>query len=221
MNNNSFNPMSKIFKHLAISILFMFIGFMFGKMFLPVEFVYIANKIILIFSVFLLILAIFSKKQIIPRSFPMIFVYIFTFIDGVIMYPILNYYLLDLGTEFFIGILLSTTLLFTVLSMISSKSNAGHFLPMGKILFVGLIVSLLLTIFNIFIGSNIISMGLSILGLVVFSGYVLYDVSLINYEIMYGNLNTTNDLSIHVLNLYLDFINILLDMLNIASKIND
>ena len=79
----------------------------------------------------------------------------------------------------------------------------------------------LLTIFNIFIGSNIISIGLSILGLVVFSGYVLYDVSLIKYEIMYGNLNTTNDLSIHVLNLYIDFINILLDMLNIASKIND
>jgi FtsH-binding integral membrane protein len=58
---------------------------------------------------------------------------------------------------------------------------------------------------------------LSIVGVVIFSGYVLYDISLIKYEIQNGELKEKNDLSIHVLNLYLDFINLLLDILNIFS----
>ena len=37
--------MSLIFKYLAVSILFMFIGFMFGQIFIPVSFVYYANMI--------------------------------------------------------------------------------------------------------------------------------------------------------------------------------
>ncbi len=216
-----FNPMSRIFKHLAISILFMFIGFMIGQMFVPVEFVYMANKFMMIFSVILLVVAILSRKSIIPRRFPMIFVYIFTFIDGVLMYPILRYYLMDLGTGFFIGILLSASLLFAILAMISNKADAGYYLPMGRVLFIGLIVSLLLTIFNMFIGSSTISIIISIVGLIIFSGYVLYDISLIKYDLYSGNLNTTSDLSIHVLNLYIDFINILIDMLNIASRLDD
>ena len=41
------------------------------------------------------------------------------------------------------------------------------------------------------------------------------------YEIENGYINNKNDLSIHILNLYLDFINILLDLLNLASFFDD
>ena len=215
------NPMSEIFKYLAISILFMFIGFIFGQMFVPISFAYYANKIFILLVIGLLIMSIFSRKNIIPRSFSMNFVYMFTFIDGIIIYPLLQYYLQDLGKDVFISILVATIVLFTVLAKLASRKDAGHYLGLGNILFAGLIGILIASIINIFIGGNALSIVVSIIGVVIFSGYVLYDISLIKYEIENGDIKEKNDLSIHVLNLYLDFINLLLDLLNISSILND
>lgn len=215
------NPMSEIFKYLAISILFMFIGFIFGQMFVPISFAYYANKIFILLVIGLLIMSIFSRKNIIPRSFSMNFVYIFTFIDGIIIYPLLQYYLQDLGKDVFISILVATIVLFTVLAKLASRKDAGYYLGLGNILFAGLIGILIASIINIFIGGNALSIVVSIIGVVIFSGYVLYDISLIKYEIENGDIKEKNDLSIHVLNLYLDFINLLLDLLNISSILND
>lgn len=215
------NPMSEIFKYLAISILFMFIGFIFGQMFVPISFAYYANKIFILLVIGLLIMSIFSRKNIIPRSFSMNFVYMFTFIDGIIIYPLLQYYLQDLGKDVFISILVATIVLFTVLANLASRKDAGYYLGLGNILFAGLIGILIASIINIFIGGNALSIVVSIIGVVIFSGYVLYDISLIKYEIENGDIKEKNDLSIHVLNLYLDFINLLLDLLNISSILND
>ncbi|QJA08935.1 hypothetical protein HF520_08225 [Romboutsia sp. CE17] len=215
------NPMSEIFKYLAISILFMFIGFIFGQMFVPISFAYYANKIFILLVIGLLIMSIFSRKNIIPRSFSMNFVYMFTFIDGIIIYPLLQYYLQDLGKDVFISILVATIVLFTVLAKLASRKDAGYYLGLGNILFAGLIGILIASIINIFIGGNALSIVVSIIGVVIFSGYVLYDISLIKYEIENGDIKEKNDLSIHVLNLYLDFINLLLDLLNISSILND
>ena len=215
------NPMSEIFKYLAISILFMFIGFIFGQMFVPISFAYYANKIFIFLIIVLLIMSIFSRKNIIPRSFSMNFVYMFTFIDGIIIYPLLQYYLQDLGKDVFISILVATIVLFTVLAKLASRKDAGYYLGLGNILFAGLIGILIASIINIFIGGNALSIVVSIIGVVIFSGYVLYDISLIKYEIENGDIKEKNDLSIHVLNLYLDFINLLLDLLNISSILND
>ncbi|MGX4598531.1 Bax inhibitor-1/YccA family protein [Faecalimicrobium sp. JNUCC 81] len=221
MNKKIVNPMAEIFRCLAISVLFMFIGFLVGPRILPPTAVYYANKIVMFLMIGLLILALFSRKSIIPRSFSMNFVYVFTFIDGIIMYPLLQYYLQDLGSDLVITILIGTIVLFGVLSLISYKREAGHYLGMGKILLSGLIALIILSIVNMFIGGATFNIGISIIGVIIFSGYVLYDISLIKYEIESGALQERNDLSIHVLNLYLDFINILLDLLGIASSLDD
>ena len=205
------NPMSEIFKYLAISILFMFIGFIFGQMFVPISFAYYANKIFILLVIGLLIMSIFSRKNIIPRSFSM----------NIIIYPLLQYYLQDLGKDVFISILVATIVLFTVLAKLASRKDAGYYLGLGNILFAGLIGILIASIINIFIGGNALSIVVSIIGVVIFSGYVLYDISLIKYEIENGDIKEKNDLSIHALNLYLDFINLLLDLLNISSILND
>lgn len=221
MSKKVVNPMAEIFRCLAVSVLFMFIGFLVGPRILPPTVVYYANRIVLFFMIGLLILALCSRKSIIPRSFSMNFVYAFTFIDGILLYPLLQYYLQDLGSDLVITILIGTIALFGVLSLISSKKEAGHYFGMGKILLSGLITLLVLSIVNIFIGGATLNIGISLIGVVIFSGYVLYDISLIKYEIESGALQERNDLSIHVLNLYLDFINILLDLLNIGSSLND
>lgn len=221
MNKKIENPMSAIFKYLAISILFMFIGFIFGQMFIPMSFIRYANMIFIVLIIGLLIMSLLSRKNKIPRSFSMNFVYIFTFIDGILTYPLLQYYLKDLGKGVFISILVATIVLFAILAKLSSKKEAGHYLKLGSILFIGLISILIASIINIFIGGAIFSLSISILGVIVFSGYVFYDISLIKYEIENGGIREKNDLSRYVLNLYLDFINILLDLLNIASILDD
>ena len=221
MLRKMYNPMSQVFKYLSISIVFMFIGYLFGLIFLPPSFIYMANKIIAVLMVGLIIMALFSKKSIIPRRFSMNFVYLFTFIDGILMSPVISYYVGDIGSEMVINVLLATAIIFGGLAFVANRSESGRFLRWGPILFISLIALLIISIINIFIGGTVFNIIISIVGIVIFSGYILYDVSLIKSEIEYGGINDRNDLSIHVLNLYLDFINIFIDLLRLVKELND
>lgn len=221
MRKRVINPMADVFKYLAISILFMFIGFGFGVAFVPKEVAYYGNFIIMLLILMTLIMAIFSRKSIIPRSFSMNFVYLFTFIDGILMYPVLQLYLQNLGVNVVINVLLTTIILFGVLSYVSNKKEPGHYLGWGQTLFIFLIVTIISFIINIFIGSSAASIFISMFSIVVFSGYILYDISAIKDDISRGYITDKNDLSVHVLDLYLDFINIFLDLLNILWELKD
>ena len=208
------NPMEAVFKYLSISIVFMFVGFLFGKLFVPASLVYAANIFVGVLIVGLLLFSLLSRKNVIPRSFSMNFVYLFTFVDGILMYPILTYYLYDLGTTLFMNVVLGTCVLFALLALISHRKPAGHYVGLGSTLFV-------MSVVNIFIQGTVFNIAVSALGIIIFSAYILYDVSLLKYDIESGGVTCKNDLSIHVLNLYLDFINILLDLLRIVSDLTD
>lgn len=220
MLKSMYNPMSQVFKYLSISIVFMFIGYLFG-LFLPTSFIYMANTLVVILMIGLLIMALFSRKSIIPRRFSMNFVYLFTFIDGILMSPIIRYYVGSMGTDMVISILLAISAIFGGLAFVANRSESGKFLRFGPSLFIALIVLLIMSVINIFISGSMYNIIISIFGIVIFSGYILYDVSLIKAEIEYGGINDRDDLSIHVLNLYLDFINIFLDLLRLVKELND
>lgn len=215
------NPMSQVFKYLSISILFMFIGYIFGLLFIPESFIYMANMIMIVLIIGLVIMAILSKKSIIPRRFSMNFVYIFTFIDGILMSPIISYYVGDLGSGVVINVLIATMILFGMLSFIANRSESTKFLRLGPILFALLIALLFMSILNIFLYGKVFNIAISVLGILIFSAYILYDISILKMEIEYGNIRERDDLSIHVLNLYLDFVNILLDLLRLVKELND
>lgn len=220
MLKSMYNPMSQVFKYLSISIVFMFIGYLFG-LFLPTSFIYMANTLVVVLMIGLLIMALFSRKSIIPRRFSMNFVYLFTFIDGILMSPIIRYYVGSMGTDMVISILLATSAIFGGLAFVANRSESGKFLRFGPSLFIALIVLLIMSVINIFISGSMYNIIISIFGIAIFSGYILYDVSLIKAEIEYGGINDRDDLSIHVLNLYLDFINIFLDLLRLVKELND
>ena len=180
-----------------------------------------ANTLVVVLMIGLLIMALFSRKSIIPRRFSMNFVYLFTFIDGILMSPIIRYYVGSMGTDMVISILLATSAIFGGLAFVANRSESGKFLRFGPSLFIALIVLLIMSVINIFISGSMYNIIISIFGIVIFSGYILYDVSLIKAEIEYGGINDRDDLSIHVLNLYLDFINIFLDLLRLVKELND
>lgn len=215
------NPMSQVFKYLSISILFMFIGYIIGLLFIPESFIYMANMIMIVLIIGLVIMAILSKKSIIPRRFSMNFVYIFTFVDGILMSPIISYYVGDLGSGVVINVLIATMILFGMLSFIANRSESTKFLRLGPILFALLIALLFMSILNIFLYGKVFNIAISVLGILIFSAYILYDISILKMEIEYGNIRERDDLSIHVLNLYLDFVNILLDLLRLVKELND
>lgn len=213
------NPFSQIYKHLAISIIFSLIGLIIGNIFIPESIIYIANSIVVVLMIFLLILALCSRKGIIPKRFSMNYVYLFTFIQGIIIYPMINYYLYDLGIGMVISIFIATIFIFSSLAIYAKNSNGSSILNYGKVLIISLIGIIISSLINIFLGSSTLSIIISALGILIFSIYVIYDINLIKRNIQYSAIHDKNDLSIHVLNLYIDFINLLLDLLNLVSKL--
>ncbi|RDC48402.1 hypothetical protein DVA85_29110, partial [Acinetobacter sp. RIT592] len=65
MNKVIQNPIADVFKYLAISILFCFLGYGFGVAFVPESVAMIANIIVVVMVVALLILCLVSRKGII------------------------------------------------------------------------------------------------------------------------------------------------------------
>lgn len=212
------NPFSQIYKHLAISIIFSLIGLIVGNIFIPESMIYIANSIVVVLMILLLILALCSRQGIIPKRFSMNYVYLFTFIQGIIIYPMINYYLYDLGIGMVISIFIATIFIFSSLAIYAKNSNSSSILNYGKVLIISLIGIIISSLINIFLGSSTLSIIISALGILIFSIYVIYDINLIKRTIQCSTINDKNDLSIHVLNLYIDFLNLLLDLLNLVSK---
>lgn len=86
----------------------------------------------------------------------------------------------------------------------------------GKFMFVGLIAIILASIVNIFIGSSVFSMVISSLAIIIFLGLTAYDTQKIREMLM-----DSSDESLEIqgaLTLYLDFINIFLNLLQLFGE---
>jgi FtsH-binding integral membrane protein len=85
---------------------------------------------------------------------------------------------------------------------------------LGKFMFVGLIAIIIASIVNIFIGSTVMQMVISTLAIIIFLGLTAYDTQKIREELM-----EEGDTSIAevrgALTLYLDFINIFINLLQL------
>ena len=112
-----------------------------------------------------------------------------------------------------IFVFLATSIIFLIFSVLgkNSKINLRKF---GIYLFVGLLSILILSLINIFVMNNTLDMLLCIVGVIIFVGYVYYDINkIVNY---YDD--TDNMAVVGAFNLYLDFINIFLKLLRLFGK---
>ncbi len=106
-----------------------------------------------------------------------------------------------------------TTAVFGGLSLYALQSRRD-FSYLGGFLFVALIALIVGGIVMWFIHSSLLSMLYSVGGILIFSGYVLYDTSLIMRRL------GPNDAVIGAINLYLDLINLFLFILQLLSELN-
>lgn len=84
---------------------------------------------------------------------------------------------------------------------------------MGKFLFVGLIAIVIASIVNIFIGSTVMQMVISAIAIIIFLGLTAYDTQKIREEISVDNDGIAEIRG--ALTLYLDFINLFLNLLQL------
>lgn len=108
---------------------------------------------------------------------------------------------------------MSAAILFGVMSVYGyfTKQSLDS---IGKFMFVGLIAIIIASIVNIFIGSTVMQMVISALAIIIFLGLTAYDTQKIREELMEeGNTDIAEIRG--ALTLYLDFINIFINLLQL------
>jgi FtsH-binding integral membrane protein len=194
--------MPSVLRVFAISLAFSLLGTLAGVyvpsgLFMPLSIL----ELVMLFSAFFL-----RKRKAVSYSF----LYIFTFISGITLYPIVAHYLATVGANTVILAFATTTTVFTGLAIYATKTKRNlSFL--GGFLMAALIALIAISIFNIFWPLSSTGMlAYSFIGVMVFSGYILFDFSRMKH---YGV--SPEEVPLMALSLYLDFINLFLDILRI------
>lgn len=112
-----------------------------------------------------------------------------------------------------IWVFLATSIIFFIFAMIGKNTNID-LTKFGTYLMIGLFSIIILGIINIFVMNNTMNMMLCILSVIIFIGYIAYDVQKI---IRYYD-DTENMAIVGAFELYLDFINIFIDLLRLFGK---
>lgn len=140
---------------------------------------------------------------------------VYSFISGLTFSSIFVVY--DLG--FIMYVFALTAILFGVFALI------GHFTKLdlskiGTILLMALLGVIICTIVNIFVKSEAFEFGITVASLVIFLIFVAYDMRKI--KLLQSSFDNENNLAIcGALELYLDFINIFIDLLKLLSRNRD
>ena len=118
--------------------------------------------------------------------------------------------------ESIIWIFLATAIVFVILSLIGAKTKI-NLSGLGIFLIIGLLAIIIISIINMFLLNNTIDLPLCIISIVIFIGFVAYDVQ----KICRINTNNDNLAIIAAFDIYLDFINIFIRLLQLFGKRRD
>lgn len=117
-----------------------------------------------------------------------------------------------------IFIFLITALVFLIFALIGYFTKI-NLTKLGTILFMGLIGILIASIINIFVQSQTFDLILVIIGIIVFIGYIAYDINKVKR--LEGQIDEDKLSIIGALELYLDFINLFIRLLQLFGKSRD
>ena len=112
----------------------------------------------------------------------------------------------------------SATVMFTVLALMGTNTKKD-LSGIGRQAMAALIALIIVMIINIFLRSSIITLAFLFIGVVIFAALIAWDSQRFRQMyIQYGNqINTTNLAIMGALQLYLDFVNLFIQLLNIFT----
>lgn len=189
---------------LAIATLGVFIGtFVPSQFFLPIK----------IIEVIMLILAFFLRRK---KGISYFFLFLFTFISGLSIYPIIHQYVSSLGMQTVLMTLLTTTIIFIIIATYATITKRD-FSFLGGILATALLAFIIIAILRIFWPLNDTSLLIySFIGVIIFSGYILFD-----FNRMKRHAIQKRQIPSYTLDLYLDFINLFINLLRLIGLLKD
>ena len=139
---------------------------------------------------------------------------LYSFLTGLTLSFMFVYFKLD-SIVYVFGI---TSLVFAIMAIIGHYANID-LTKIGTILFMGLIGIVIASIINIFIGSQAFDLGITIIGIIIFTLYIAYDIQKVKY--ISASLEEEKAAIICAFQLYLDFINLFIKLLRLLGKSKD
>ena len=119
-----------------------------------------------------------------------------------------------------ISIFLVTAVVFAIFGFIGSKLKTP-LNKFGAFLIIGLIALVILELINVFLLNNTLEMVLCVIGIVIFIGFIMFDFNRIQAYVDQGT-GFDNTLALHfAFELYLDFINTFIKLLQLFGKRRD
>ncbi|MGM9544754.1 MAG: Bax inhibitor-1 family protein [Romboutsia timonensis] len=206
-----------VFPKFVGSLFIALFGMIIGFAFIPASIAVFMPFVVIV----LLIISLFVKIRKIKSGYTgnvnlsLKTVYFFVLLLGIGTYPSIAYYISDIGAQYVLLAFGITTFVFTLLATYAYISK-NDFSSLGGFLFVALISLILLNVAGIWIQTDIFHIGISFAGILIFSGYVLYDISCMKQADF-----SEEDVPEAVLDLFLDFLNIFLDILRLISIFKD
>ncbi len=158
------------------------------------------------------------RNKVSPSTAKILFV-VYSALSGLTLSSIFLIYKIEsIGMVFF-----AASLMFALLAVYGyvTKQDLSSF---GKILLFGLISVIIMSLINIFIGNSAFDIFISIVSIVIFLGLTAYDMSRLKqiYNYYSNDSDMLDKVSIYgALDLYLDFVNILLKLLRLFGKRKD
>lgn len=172
---------------------------------------------IIVFGVLILeIVIVIVLSALIKKMSPLVakIVYImYTMLTGVS----LSWILLAYTGVSIVSVFLATSLVFGAFAIIGQRMNVD-LTKFGLYLFLALIGIIIVTIINIFLGNETIMIVTSIFGVLIFAGYVAYDIKFALEKSQHIGENAGIYCAFQ---LFIDFINLFIDLLRLFGKERD
>jgi len=160
---------------------------------------------------FALLFGIYAVKD--KPGINLMVLFAFTFVSGLTITPLLSsVFNMPSGASIVAQAFLMTSVAFGGISMFALTTKKDYS-GMGKMLMIAVIILIVGSISNIFIGSPILQLGIAMIGALVFSAFILYDTQ----QIIKGGFSTPIEAAIA---LYLDFLNLFISLLQIFAAFN-
>ncbi|MFP6205315.1 Bax inhibitor-1/YccA family protein [Helicobacter pylori] len=152
----------------------------------------------------------FSKSK---PGLNLFMLFAFTSLSGVTLVPLLGMVIAKAGLGAVWQALGMTTIVFGLMSVYALKTK-NDLANMGKMLFIALIVVVVCSLINLFLGSPMFQVVIAGASAILFSLYIAYDTQ----NIVKGMYNSPIDAAV---DLYLDFLNVFISILQIIGIFSD
>ncbi|GAA6912199.1 Bax inhibitor-1/YccA family protein [Helicobacter pylori] len=152
----------------------------------------------------------FSKSK---PGLNLFMLFAFTSLSGVTLVPLLGMVIAKAGLGAIWQALGMTTIVFGLMSVYTLKTK-NDLANMGKMLFIALIVVLVCSLINLFLGSPMFQVVIAGASAILFSLYIAYDTQ----NIVKGMYDSPIDAAV---DLYLDFLNVFISILQIIGIFSD